>query len=259
MIPQFYFPGQRNCAFNPPEAKNKLTNMKKQEIQSLFLRFPRQSMQEDSFLRLITTDLLQLPSFCNSIVMQRVSNYDTSSSNNSINSDCTDSEASIVESVTCSAFLRYWANEVAPYDATERLFRLLKQPESEYLDADDMLCLVQEVVNKHPGLASLRGDHFCKKYLLTVVTRFFYAVNTSRTGKISLREFRHQSKLLQVLRSIDTMGSDINEERRYFSYEHFMVLYCTFLDLDHDHDGVLHIREIQRYQRFALTPIVVNR
>jgi hypothetical protein len=52
---------------------------------------------------------------------------------------------------------------------------------------------------------------------------------------------------------------DINEERCFFSYQHFYVLLRTFQDLDNDHDGVLHIKDFQSYQHLALTPAMVNR
>mgnify|MGYP001468822188 CR=1 FL=1 len=44
--------------------------------------------------------------------------------------------------------------------------------------------------------------------------------------------------------SVDTIvrcdaSDDINAERRYFSYEHFYVIYCKFWELDADHDFMI--------------------
>ena len=62
-----------------------------------------------------------------------------------------------------------------------------------------------------------------------------YAVNTSRTGFVSSRECR-RSELLAAWRAGDAQD-DINRLTRFFSYEHFYVLYCRYWELDSDHDG----------------------
>jgi len=62
-----------------------------------------------------------------------------------------------------------------------------------------------------------------------------YTINTSRTGLVSSRECR-RGQLLQAWRVCDVQD-DINRATRFFSYEHFYVLYCRFWELDHDHDG----------------------
>jgi serine/threonine-protein phosphatase 2A regulatory subunit B'' len=78
-------------------------------------------------------------------------------------------------------------------------------------------------------------EQFQDKYALTVATRIMYAVNTSRTGFVSSRECR-RSELLAAWRAGDAQD-DINRLTRFFSYEHFYVLYCRYWELDSDHDG----------------------
>ncbi len=205
--------------------------------------------------------------------------------------------------INCAQFLFFWEHQIAPYDRTERLFRLFlpigtkTTPNREYLVPDDFLALVQEVIRHHPSLYLLQENNdYQQKYLITVITRIFYLMNSSRTGKITLREFRywthslphHQTDIIlsdpnegpgipstlstsaisfeSILNQIDpkplkpsTEEIDIDIDKFFFSYKHFYVLMCTFLDLDNDQDGVLHIKDFQKYNRFALTPIMVNR
>jgi hypothetical protein len=44
----------------------------------------------------------------------------------------------------------YWANEMEPYDTTERFFRLLKQPKNSFIERDDFLPYIKELLNDHP-------------------------------------------------------------------------------------------------------------
>ena len=239
IIPQFYFPGKRNCVFNQPATTS--TTRKHQEIMAMFACFQNQTMSDQSFLSVITRDVLHWPSYCNNLLIQRVS-------------------GGLGKGISCSAFIHYWEQEIVPYDHTEGLFRLLKQPHNNCIKPEDMKSLISVVAKNHPSLHMLHeNDHLCEKYVTAVMTRFFYTVNTARTGKITLREFRQHGHLFSILHALAIGACDINEERRYFSYEHFLVCYCTFMDLDQDHDEYIHIREIQRYQRFAFTPVLVNR
>jgi hypothetical protein len=46
---------------------------------------------------------------------------------------------------------------------------------------------------------------------------------------------------------------------RYFSYEHFYVVYCKFWELDSDHDFSLDRNDLARYANCALTYQIVER
>lgn len=46
---------------------------------------------------------------------------------------------------------------------------------------------------------------------------------------------------------------------RYFSYEHFYVIYCKFWDLDTDHDFFIDKENLIRYGNHALTYRIVDR
>ncbi|KAE8707801.1 protein prenyltransferase alpha subunit repeat-containing protein 1-like isoform X1 [Hibiscus syriacus] len=52
---------------------------------------------------------------------------------------------------------------------------------------------------------------------------------------------------------------DINKVLRYFSYEHFYVIYCKFWELDTDHDFLIDKENLIRYGNHALTYRIVDR
>ena len=70
------------------------------------------------------------------------------------------------------------------------------------------------------------------RYVETVIYRIFYSVNRSSTGSISLRELK-RSCLLEAMFAVDE-EEDINKVLKFFSYEHFYVIYCKFWELDTD-------------------------
>ena len=85
----------------------------------------------------------------------------------------------------------------------------------------------------------------------------FLQVNTSRTGKLSLREIYH-SNVLQEFMHVDE-EPDINRVTEYFSYEHFYVLYCRFFELDVDKDSLLSRENLMKYGDHALSEVIVDR
>lgn len=63
---------------------------------------------------------------------------------------------------------------------------------------EDFAPLIQDVVDTHPGLAFLKeASEFHSRYVHTVISRIYYAVNRSWTGKITVAELR-RSNLLDV-------------------------------------------------------------
>lgn len=46
---------------------------------------------------------------------------------------------------------------------------------------------------------------------------------------------------------------------KYFSYEHFYVIYCKFWELDTDHDFMIDREDLLRYGNHALTYRIVDR
>lgn len=98
---------------------------------------------------------------------------------------------------------------------------------------------------------------FQEKYAVTVITRIFYSVNKCHSGRITARQLR-RSDLLQALWQVDE-EEDINKITRYFSYEHFYVLYCRFWELDHDRDYRITREDLLKYGDHALSHMIVDR
>lgn len=160
--------------------------------------------------------------------------------------------------VTLEAFKLFWEHEVAPYDRVERFFRVIAQPGRDYIVKDDFLPFLRELLHFHPGLDFLENhEDFQQKYALTVITRIFYEVNTSGSGRLSLREV-YKSNLFSAFMHVDEQN-DINRVREYFSYEHFYVLYCRFFELDTDHDLHVSADDLLRYSDYALSEVIVER
>jgi len=73
--------------------------------------------------------------------------------------------------------MQFWQAEMEPFDHHERLFRIIKQVESDHIGKDDFVPYLQELLHFHPGLDFLEShEEFQRKYALTVITRIFYKV-----------------------------------------------------------------------------------
>lgn len=113
-----------------------------------------------------------------------------------------------------------------------------------------MLCL--------QGLEFLSNHaEFQEKYAVTVITRIFYCVNKCHSGRITCRQVR-RSDLLDAFLQVDE-EEDINKVTRYFSYEHFYVLYCRFWELDHDRDYRITREDLLKYGDHSLSHMIVDR
>jgi serine/threonine-protein phosphatase 2A regulatory subunit B'' len=160
--------------------------------------------------------------------------------------------------VTYGVFRRFWEMEMAPYDMNERFFRLVKRPDREYITRGDFFPYIKELLNDHPGLEFLANHaEFQDKYAVTVITRIFYSVNLCHSGRITSRQVR-KSNLLSVFQQVDE-EEDINKVTKYFSYEHFYVLYCRFWELDHDRDYKITREDLLKYGEHSLSHMIVDR
>lgn len=111
---------------------------------------------------------------------------------------------------------------------------------------------------QYQGLEFLSNHaEFQEKYAVTVITRIFYCVNKCHSGRITCREIR-RSDLLDAFLQVDE-EEDINKVTRYFSYEHFYVLYCRFWELDHDRDYRITREDLLKYGDHSLSHMIVDR
>jgi serine/threonine-protein phosphatase 2A regulatory subunit B'' len=162
------------------------------------------------------------------------------------------------KNISLEIFQWFWKEEMQDYDMEERFFRLLKKPFEDFVDKNCFMPFMQELLNDHPGLEFLSNHaEFQDKYALTVITRIFYSVNRCHSGRITLRQIK-RSKLLSAFYQVDE-EEDINKVTKYFSYEHFYVLYCRFWELDHDRDYKITREDLLKYGDQCLSHMIVDR
>lgn len=197
----------------------------------------------------ITKEICHFPSFFNGPLYHRIIQL--------WNADHPQHDESLA-AVTLSSLEWYWKREMEPFDPSERFFRLVKQPGEDCILRDDFLPYIKALLNDHPGLEFLSNHaEFQEKYAVTVITRIFYSVNKCHSGRITSRQVR-RSDLLESFSLVDE-EEDINKVTRYFSYEHFYVLYCRFWELDHDRDYRITREDLLKYGDHSLSHMIVDR
>jgi hypothetical protein len=252
-IPVFYVPGRKHHLIEDDKLVKRLP-----EIEAFFKPFPG-GIPVEKFVH-VTKRLCGIPSFFNLPLCRR------------INELYGDAESGIPApriigksnrqpsgvKIKLKSFLKFWSAEIEPYDRIERFFNIIKQHNNEYIYNNDFIPFLQELLHFHPGLDFLeQHEEFQHKYALTVITRIFYRVNTSCSGKLSLHEVR-KSNLFNACMHVDE-ETDINKVLDYFSYEHFYVLYCKFFELDSDKDSKVMKNDLLKYGEHALSETIVDR
>ncbi|XP_067889324.1 serine/threonine-protein phosphatase 2A regulatory subunit B'' subunit beta isoform X2 [Heterodontus francisci] len=161
--------------------------------------------------------------------------------------------------VSVHKFIAMWRKILQNcHDGASKFLYLLAKPGCSYLEQEDFIPLIQDVVNTHPGLTFLReAAEFHTRYITTVIQRIFYTVNRSWTGRITCTEIR-KSNLLQNLALLEE-EEDINQLTEFFSYEHFYVIYCKFWELDTDHDLYIDQKDLARHNDDAISGRMIER
>jgi serine/threonine-protein phosphatase 2A regulatory subunit B'' len=227
------------------------------EIEAEFKPFPG-GIGVENFVQL-TKNLCGFPSFFNKALFQRIMEYYSDDNNGKLTLPRkVPISIPIGAKLKLKAFLTFWQLEIEPYDNYGRFFRLVKNPNSDFIRKDDFVPFILELLLLHPGLDFLAShEEFKRKYALTVIARIFYKVNLSRTGKITCREVR-RSNLVQEFMHVDE-ETDINRCVEYFSYEHFYVLYCRFFELDADKDAKISSDDLMKYGDYCLSEPIIER
>ncbi|KAE8687182.1 endoribonuclease L-PSP family protein [Hibiscus syriacus] len=82
-------------------------------------------------------------------------------------------------------------------------------------------------------------------------------MNRSQNGHLTLRELKRGNLIDAMLHADEEY--DINKVLRYFSYQHFYVIYCKFWELDTYHDFLIDKENLIIYGNHALTYRIVDR
>lgn len=161
--------------------------------------------------------------------------------------------------VSVHKFIAMWRKKIQTcHDDAAKFVHLLAKPSCNYLEQEDLIPFLQDVVNTHAGLTFLReASDFHSRYITTVIQRIFYNVNRSWTGKITCSDLRKSSFLQNV--ALLEEEEDVNQLAEYFSYEHFYVIYCKFWELDADHDLYIDQKDLARHNDHALSHKMIER
>lgn len=218
VIPQFYFPEG-----SPTSLEKKACYHEK--ICEMFSTFQPMGMQQKDFIRVVV-EICELPEMLAYPLFRKLTD-------NSL--------------LTQEVFESWWESEsLASSSVYYRMMCILRKDTSvQWLSREDFVPLLRSIVDYHPSLEFL-SEHpeFQERYIETVSYRIMYSVNKSGNGKINLRELK-RSDFLNALFELDA-EQDINRVLRYFSYEHFYVIYCKFWELDTDHDFLLERHDLLR-------------
>jgi len=231
VIPQFYFPrGREPDPATTAEAEAK--------VRELFAGAGEEGLDIDSFGQVVT-QVLGLPIYFAVPLFQRL-------------------EPRSAGKVTETQFLAFWREHLLRGDPADRAFECLRQPGSDHLTKEDFLPLLRAMLFLHPGLEFLQDTpEFQDRYAETVIYRLFHRANPLGNGRLTRRELR-RSDIVEALAEAEAR-EDINQVLRYFSYEHFYVIYCRFWELDTDHDFLIDKEDLMRYGGHALTCRAIER
>ena len=121
-----------------------------------------------------------------------------------------------------------WFNILSTFDQVGLLFRLITNNET-YITPNHLQILCKRILHTNHSLKFLKqNEQHGTIYSQTVTARIFFLLNTSRTGKISRREFRHSS-FVRVFTSLtnDTILTD-DSEPFFFSYQFVQAIRCKY-------------------------------
>ncbi|CAI4226997.1 unnamed protein product [Auanema sp. JU1783] len=160
---------------------------------------------------------------------------------------------------TLMDFTAFWrAMTGVAHDEAARFVYTLTAGTGSHLTRSHFVPLVMDVIHSHPGLEFYRSSvEFHDKFCDVVISRIFWNVHRPWAHSLTAQDIR-KSDLLEKIRDLQT-DEDINKNFRYFSYEHFYVIYCNFWELDTNHDMLINRSDLERHGKYAIPRVIVDR
>ena len=153
---------------------------------------------------------------------------------------------------------RYYDNHLKNITPNRRLFELFSTDPTKRILTHDNLCnSARLIVEYHPGLQFLTQQEFQDLYCKTVAIRICYHLERNYSRTVTWSDW-DRSDVPELMRSLDDV-SDINQVLRFFSYEHFYVLYCRFWELDRNRDHKVGLEDLLMYSQGQIIRRVLER
>jgi len=154
-----------------------------------------------------------------------------------------------------------WCNgRVQIDDPVISFFWVVKKDHNSWIEREDFGIFLTAILLTHEGLEFLKEtSEFQERYADTVISRIFFVYDRKDVGRIYLRDLRRYKPSIVDTWRLLAEHDDIKMVRDYFSYEHFYVMYCTFWELDSDHDFLLDKDDLLKYDGHALSRRAIER
>lgn len=162
--------------------------------------------------------------------------------------------------ITEEMLVTWSTGKIQPDDLVLSFFYVVKKECNDWIEREDFSIFLTTILMTHPGLDFLREtQEFQDRYADTVISRIFFVYDQKDVGRIYLNNLRRgRPSVIETWRQLAD-HDDIKMVRDYFSYEHFYVIYCTFWELDTDHDFLLDKDDLLKYDGHALSRRTVDR
>lgn len=162
--------------------------------------------------------------------------------------------------ITEQMLVSWCQGKIQPDDLVLSFFYVVKKEHNDWIEREDFSIFLLAILLTHPGLDFLREtQEFQDRYADTVISRIFFVYDRKDVGRIHLQSLRrYRPSVIETWKQLAD-HDDIKMVRDYFSYEHFYVIYCTFWELDSDHDFLLDKDDLLKYDGHALSRRTVDR
>jgi len=252
VIPRFWWPKrQRPTETLPPEARQKIHDIfTKQGITD--------GIRTHTQLEPIVTEVFRLSKYFVVPIFHKIKVfYD-------IVDAATKSKAALLNPspvpITEQMVVGWCQGKIQTDDLVLSFFFVVKKEHNDWIEREDFSIFLTAILLTHPGLDFLREtQEFQDRYADTVISRIFFVYDRKDVGRIYLHSLRrYKPSVIETWKQL-AENDDIKMVRDYFSYEHFYVIYCTFWELDSDHDFLLDKDDLLKYDGHALSRRTVDR